>query len=131
MDKHIFTLQPFPHPSRARVKDAINLAPDGYQVVIQPPKRTLEQNSLLWALLGDIAEQCDLCINGMIVKASPDDWKDVFTAALHKSQRMASGIDGGVVFLGSRTSRMNKREFSDLCELILAYGAEHGVAWSE
>ena len=93
-------------------------------------RRNLDQNAKLWALLSDIAQQCEMVIGGVLTKASAEDWKDVFTASLCGHQRMAQGIDGGVVFLGLRTSRMEKDEFSELIELILAYGAEHGVTWS-
>lgn len=95
------------------------------------PRRSLDQNAKLWPMLTDVSRQCKLVVDGEPVKASPEDWKDVFTAALRRHQRVAKGIDGGLVFLGMRTSRMSKREFSDLIELIYAYGAEHGVEWSE
>jgi carboxymethylenebutenolidase len=35
------------------------------------------------------------------------------------------------IFDGYVHGKMTKREFSDLCELILAFGAEHSVVWSE
>jgi hypothetical protein len=41
-------------------------------------------------------------------------------------------IEGtGFVALGLSTSRMTKGEMSDLMELIAAFGAERGVAWSD
>jgi hypothetical protein len=41
-------------------------------------------------------------------------------------------LDGtGFVALGLSTSRMSKRELSDLMELISAFGAERGVEWTE
>jgi len=43
---------------------------------------------------------------------------------------MAQGLDGGVVMLGMRTSRMRKDQLSELIELIYAYGSEWGVNWS-
>jgi hypothetical protein len=33
--------------------------------------------------------------------------------------------------MAPRTSKLNVKEFSDLIECIYAYGAEHGVKWSE
>lgn len=93
--------------------------------------RTRDQNSKMWAMLADVSRQQQLVINGEPVRATSEDWKDVFTAALRKENRMALGIDGGVVFLGMRTSKMKKDEFRDLIELIYAYGAEHKIRWSE
>lgn len=101
------------------------------EVVLRRPKRTVSQNSKMWPMLADVARQKQLVINGVLVWAKPEDWKDVFTAALKREQRMAMGIDGGIVVLGMRTSRMRKKEFSDLIELIYAYGSENGIVWSE
>lgn len=100
-------------------------------VTLSRELRSTDQNAKMWAMLSDVARQAHLVINGEQVKASPEDWKDVFTAALRKENRMALGIDGGVVFLGMRTSRMKKSEFRDLIEIIYAYGAEHKIRWSE
>ncbi|HHP0447038.1 recombination protein NinB, partial [Cronobacter sakazakii] len=52
------------------------------------------------------------------------------TAAL-KGQRSAPGIKGGFVVLGQSTSKMRVSEFSELLELIHAFGAERDVRWSE
>jgi hypothetical protein len=99
-------------------------------MVLTRPTRSSEQNRKLWAMLRDVARQRPLVINGERVYADPDDWKDVFTAALRQETRMAQGLDGSVVLLGMRTSRMKKAELSELIELIYAYGAEWGVNWS-
>lgn len=102
-----------------------------YELVLREPVRTESQNRKMWPMLSDVAKQVDMCVNGEMVKASPEDWKDVFSASLHREQRIAKGVDGGVVFLGSRTSRMRKAEFVELIELIYAFGAERGVKWSD
>lgn len=89
-------------------------------------RRTLDQNARLWPMLQDVAKQVDW--HGQ--KLSKEDWKEVFTASL-RQQRAVPGIDGGFVILGTSTRRMTVREFSDLIELIFAFGAEHDVEWSE
>lgn len=94
-------------------------------------RRNLDQNAKLWPMLTDISRQCDAVIDGVAQKATPEDWKDILTAAMRSHQRVAQGVDGGVVFLGMRTSKMRKAQFSELIELILAFGAERGVVWSE
>jgi hypothetical protein len=80
----------------------------------------------MWALLSDISHQVEW--HGE--KMSKKDWKWVFTAAIRR-QRMVPGVDGGMVFLGEPTSGMSKQEMSDLIELVYAFGAEHGVEWSD
>lgn len=101
-------------------------APEGYAVTIGETTRTLEQNSLLWPLLTEVSRQVDWYGQ----KLTPDEWKDVFSAALKKA-KVVPGLDGGFVVCGQRTSKMGKREFSDLVELIYAFGAERGVEFSD
>jgi hypothetical protein len=101
------------------------------ELVLREPVRSRSANRKMWPMLEDVSSQVQLCINGALVWAKPDDWKDVFTAALKREQRMAQGIDGGLVILGARTSKMRKAEFSELIDLIYAFGANNGVVWSE
>lgn len=104
----------------------IERAPNDYVCQIKQKTRTLEQNALMWALLSDLSKQ----VNWHGQYLTPDEWKDVMSASL-KAQKVVPGVDGGFVVIGARTSQMSKREMSDMCELIQAFGAEHGVRWSE
>ena len=112
--------------ARRRAVEAVKSAPDGYAVTVAPPTRNLEQNALLWALLTEVSEQVDWYGK----KLAPEEWKDVFTASLKRAQ-VVPGLDGGFVVLGQRTSTMTKTEFSDLCECVLAFGADKGVKFQE
>lgn len=91
---------------------------------IRPEKRSDAQNRRLWSMLSDVSQQVDW--HGH--KLTPDEWKDVFTAAL-KKQKAVPGIDGGFVVCGQRTSQMTKAEMSELQTLMEAFGAQHGVAF--
>lgn len=95
------------------------------------PTRTLDQNAKLWAMLGDIADQVQWQIDGKLEYLKSEEWKDILTAGLRKHQRVAAGIDGGFVILGEHTSSMTVGQMSELIELMYAFGAEHGVEWSE
>lgn len=98
-------------------------APSDHIVEIREATRTLEQNALLWALLRDVSEQVEW--DGRYLR--PEDWKTIFTASLRKAD-VAPGIDPGtVVPLGMSTSRLTKKEFSALIELIHAFAAHRGV----
>ena len=93
-------------------------------MTVSEPTRNLEQNALLWSILGEIAAQ--VVWHGQ--KLSADDWKNVLSSSL-KKQRVIPGIDGGFVVMGQSTSRMSKAEFSELCELALAFGAQNNVTF--
>lgn len=100
-------------------------------VTVADPTRTLEQNARMWAMLHDIAEQVEWWENGKRTYLSAEDWKAIFTSSLRNEQRIAQGIDGGLVALGHSTRRMSVREVSDLMELMAAFGAEHNVEFKE
>ena len=95
------------------------------------PTRSLEQNSRLWALLHDVARQVKWPVDGRETYLSPEDWKDVFSAALRKGQRVSPGIEGGFVMLGARTSKMTVGEMVELQTLIEAFGTQHGVVFGD
>lgn len=112
---------------RARAHAWVEKAPIGYSLVFhKDDTRTLDQNAKLWPMLTDIRRQVDW--HGLTL--SNEDWKNMFTASL-KNQRTVPGIDGGFVVLGSSTSAMDKETFSELIDLIDAFGSQRGVEWSE
>lgn len=88
-------------------------------------RRSNQQNNMLWSCLSDLSRQ--VVWHGQTLDA--EDWKHILTAAL-KKQRVAPGIDGGFVVLGTRTSKMTKAEMTELIDLAHAFGAQHDVRWS-
>lgn len=112
--------------ARQMAMKAIRNAPVGYVVEVKERTRSIEQNSLLWSLLTDVSRQVEWYGR----KLAPEDWKHVFSSALRK-QDVVPNIEGnGFVVLGQSTSKMGKREFSDLVELIYSFGAERNVIWT-
>ncbi len=113
--------------NRARAAHWCHKAPHGSVLNIREATRTTEQNAKLWAMLSDLA------------RAKPegrdyptDVWKALAMAMCGHKVRFEPALDGdGVVPIGFRSSRMTKAEMSDLIEAIYAYGAEHGVEWSD
>lgn len=105
----------------------VTRAPEGAVVNIREASRTGEQNDKMWAMLSDIARAKP---QGRVL--TTEVWKALFMASCGHQVRFEPTLDGqGVVPLGFRSSRLTKAEFSDLIEAIYAYGAEHGVLWSE
>lgn len=128
MSKRIFVLA---HEQARRNCAAFALqAPDGWRVVFDEPRRNLDQNALLWVLLTAFSDQLEWPVNGAMVKLEPEEWKHILSAAFSReSQRVAMGIDGGMVMLGLRTSKMGKREFAEFVEFICATAALRGVVF--
>lgn len=113
---------------RERASRWIDKAPFGTRVEFKASKRSLPQNDRMWAMLTDVAMQ----LNWHGISLTPDDWKLVFLDALKREARFVPNIDGaGFVNLGRSSSDLSKEEMSELIELILAFGAQHGVKFNE
>lgn len=118
------------YPVLSQVSEMANrgLPAGPVEIAVRRPgtKRSTDQNKQLWAVLKDVSTQVE-----WYGRYLPDHaWKDIFTAALER-QDIVPGIDGGYVMVGGRTSKMNKARFAELLTLIDAFGAEHGVQWSD
>lgn len=96
-----------------------------YVLSVKQAKRSNEQNKRLWAMLNEISQQVDWYGQ----KLTPEEWKDVFSAAM-KRTKVVPGLDGGFVVCGQSTSRMTKAEMSEMQTLMEAFGAERGVKFS-
>jgi len=90
--------------------------------------RTQAQNRLMWPLLTAFSKQLLWPVNGRMVEMTPDNWKDVLTAAFRREAlQLAMGLDGGAVMLGQRTSKFTKAEFSEWIEFLFSTAADRGV----
>lgn len=92
---------------------------------VKPETRSLAQNARLWAMLTEISRQVEWYGH----KLTPEEWKDVFSAAM-KRAKVVPGLDGGFVVCGQSTSRMTRAEMSEMQELMEAFGAEKGVKFA-
>jgi hypothetical protein len=112
--------------ARSKAMRIIHAAPDGSVMKVSAPRRSSDANAKMWALLSDVSrakpEGRDY---------PPEIWKCLFMASVGHQVRWEPGLDEGVVNVGFRSSRLSKDEMSDLIEAIYAYGAKHGVVWTE
>lgn len=99
----------------------------GHRMVVEvkPETRSLEANARMWAMLTEISRQVDWYGH----RLTPEEWKDVFSAAM-KRTKVVPGLDGGFVVCGQSTSKMTRAEMSEMQELMEAFGAEKGVRFS-
>jgi len=103
-------------------------APPGTRVEWKRARRSIPQNSLMWSLLTDVSKQVEH--GGR--KYGPEAWKDLFMHALGRELKFLPSLDGqGFVPIGYRSSDLSKGEMTDLIELILSWGAEHGVTFHD
>lgn len=113
---------------RARAAALLAKVPFGTRLDFKAAKRSLPQNDRFWAMLTEVSRQVEW--HG--VKLRPDDWKFLFLDALKREVRVVPNIDGdGFVNLGRSSSDLSKGEMSELIELILAFGANHGVVFQD
>jgi len=102
------------------------------KVVVDELTRNNEQNALMWSLLECFSKQLQWVVNGQLIYLDSEEWKDILSAAFkNETQRIAMGLDGGMVMLGMRTSKMTKPQFSEFIEFIYSVGAERNVKLSE
>lgn len=113
---------------RQKAASWITQAPYGTRLEFKAPKRSTDQNSKMWVLLTEIAQQVPY--HGL--KLTPDDWKLIFLDALKREVRMVPNLDGnGFVSLGRSSSDLSKAEMTDLIELIFEWGARNSVVFHE
>ena len=107
-------------------KRQIDAAPDGYICKIGEETRRDAQNRKMQAMLADVSKAMP-----MGRRHTPDDWKCIFMNACGWEQLFIEGLDGRPFPMGFRSSRMTVKQMADLITYIYAFGAEHGVRWSE
>lgn len=90
--------------------------------------RTNEQNKAQWPILQAFSDQLVWPVNGQMVKMTPEEWKDVLTAAFRQEvTRLAMGLNGGVVMLGQRTSKFKRNEWPQWMAFLESTAVDRGV----
>lgn len=108
--------------NRAFLRDIMGRAPEGYEVIVREPTRTLNQNDALWGLLTDVANA-----KPQGRHHTPETWKALFLHALGHAARFEMGLNGEPFPVGFRSSHLSKAQMSDLIEFIRSWCAENNV----
>lgn len=111
---------------RQLAKGLIDAAPDGAVVNVREAKRTLDQSAKMWAMLSDLSRAQP---GGR--KCTADTWKLLAMHASGHACQFEIGLNGQPFPTGYSSSNLTKSRMSDLIEWMYAFGAEHGVVWSE
>lgn len=126
MNRRVFVIN---DRNRRHVAEQVANLPEGWKIEAKEASRTLDQNSAQWPILEAFSKQLQWPVNGQMCSLTPEEFKDVLTAAFKNetSPRLAMGLNGGVVMLGTRTSKMTKQTFSEWLEFLHAVAAMKGV----
>lgn len=128
MDRRAFVLTT--KDRRANVARMVAELPKFSRVEIKGPKRTLDQNSLLWARLTDFSEQAEWAGK----RRTTFEWKDLLTGAVKVAGggiEAVPGLEGGLMLLGLHTSDMSVEEMKDLLDYMESKAAELGVVLTD
>jgi hypothetical protein len=112
---------------RAYAKRLIDGADHGYVMKLGAETRRDAQNRKLWPMLSDLQKQ----VPGFETY-STEDIKFRFLNALGVEMRFLPTLENEGMFpVGMKSSTLTVAQFAGLIELIYAFGAKHGVVWSE
>ena len=104
-------------------------AQESIRIEVREKNRTDEQNAKLHAMLGDIAQQATWQGD----KLDIDGWKNLFvsghTIATKAPYKLVMGLEGELVNVRERTSKMGVRRLASLIEYISAWAADNGVVF--
>lgn len=102
---------------------------ESIKIEVREKNRTDEQNAKLHAMLSDIAQQATWQGD----KLDIDGWKNLFvsghTIATKEPYKLVMGLEGELVNVRERTSKMGVRRLASLIEYISAWAADNGVVF--
>ncbi len=105
--------------------EAVRNAPDGYVVEVKPKTRSLEQNALLHALLGECAKTMKYHSKTLSI----EQWKVLFVSAHNivegRPVQVIAGIEGEFVNIRESTAKMTVKRLNSLIEYIQAWVADN------
>lgn len=112
---------------RAYAKKCIDEAPANWVMKLGEETRREAQNRKLWPMLQDIQRQVP-----EMATFNTEEIKLRFLDALGSELRFLPKLEGAGMFpVGLRSSVLTVQQFAALIELLYAYGAEHGVRWTD
>jgi|GEM_PF-620038 len=116
---------------RANAVRAVEQAPDGWQVVVKPSTRSLDQNAYLHKLFTELAAKKEWYGKRFTMLT----WKRLCMASWLREKgeqpELIPALDGhGVDIVFEHTSELTIPECAELIEWTLSFGAQNGVEFS-
>lgn len=114
--------------ARERALNAVKHAPDGYQVIVKPSARTIDQNAKFHALCSDISKSGFKWAGKERTSAQ---WKVLLVSghaiATSEGAEITLGLENEFVNLRESTALMSKKRGASLIEYTLAFCASNGI----
>jgi len=105
------------------------------EVALRSPtqKRNNDQNAKTWPMLQDIVRHKPEWPrpDGTMCKMNTEKYKGMLVSSLFDFELVCNSDMSGIVGFGTSTSKLSKKNFCLLIDFIYAFGASHGVQWSE
>jgi hypothetical protein len=101
-----------------------------YRMIVQEEedRRTSEQNKKMWAMLTEVSQQKEHCGR----RYNPDQWKVIFMHAWGMKVQFLPSLDNSTfVPYGTSSSKLSKKDMTELIEFILAWGTQNGVVFAD
>jgi hypothetical protein len=118
--------------ARDRACQAIQEAPDGYEVRIKEPTRNLEQNAKFHAICTDLAKSR---LHWAGKPRTAEQWKVLLVSghavATKEGSELIPGLEGEFINVRESTALMSKKRSSSLIEYALAFCAQNGIETKE
>lgn len=102
------------------------------RISVKEATRSLDQNAKFHAMCEDIARSG---VQWAGKRRTKDEWKVLLVSghavATKAGAEIVPGLEGEFVNIRESTASMDKARASSLIEYTLAFGAQHGVTWSD
>lgn len=117
---------------RSKVARWASQTGDGTVVEFKRPTRSVEQNALFHAMLADVARTGPKWFGK---RRTFDEWKTLVISghamATGRSAEVVPGIEGELVAIRESSAQMSVERVTSLIEYLYAFGAEHGVTFTD
>lgn len=126
-DRRVFRIT---STNRRHVAEQVANLPEGYVIKAGPPTRSLEQNAMLHAMLGELEKQAA----HLGRRLTAMQWKTLMISAhaiaTGLGMEMVPGLEGEFVNIRESSAHMTVARMMSLIEYIHAWAAEHGVRFT-
>jgi hypothetical protein len=112
----------------SRLADSSFTSGQAYKMIVQDEERgrSGEQNNKMWAMLTEISQQKEHCGRHY----SPDQWKVLFMHAWGQEVQFLPSLDNSTfVPYPYRSSKLSRKDMTELIEWIAAWSAQNGVVF--